>query len=157
MNRNSTTPRLGFVYSFNDRTTLRGGVGQFYGEVQNLHFVKQFKQVLVAEALNDGRADFASNPFNGPLPTYEQALANVCTPTAPTRPGCVTRTITNTVMVLMGSSPIVTSHQSACSDRSGPRWSCQLTTCSMVVAKSPMQKRQFDGTQPLAQTTPLPT
>ena len=94
---NNLAPRLGFVYSFNDRTALRGGFGQFYGEVQNLHFVKQFKQVLVAEALNDGRADFASNPFNGPLPTYQQALANVCTPTAPTRPGCVTRTITNTV------------------------------------------------------------
>src|SRR5258706_3547163 len=27
---------------------------------------------------NDGRADFASNPFNGPAPTYDQAKALLC-------------------------------------------------------------------------------
>lgn len=94
---NNIAPRLGFVYSLNDRTVLRGGFGQFYGEIQNLHFAKIFSQSLVVEVANDGRADFAANPHNGPLPTYEQALANVCTPADPFRPGCVRRSISNTV------------------------------------------------------------
>ena len=93
---NNVAPRLGVVYTLNDRTAVRGGFGKFYGEVQNLHFVKQYSQVLVATANSDGRADFAANPFNGPVPTYAQALANVCTPSNPTRPGCILRSITNT-------------------------------------------------------------
>ena len=93
--RNNVAPRLGYVYSLNDRTALHGGFGQFYGEVQNLHFVKQYSQVIVTTVNSDGRADFASNPFNGPIPTYSQALANVCTPSNPSRPGCILRSITN--------------------------------------------------------------
>jgi hypothetical protein len=94
---NNLAPRLGFVYSFDDRTALRGGFGTFFGEVQNLHFVKAWSQQIVAEIANDGRADFAANPFNGPLPTYDQALANVCTPSDPFQRGCIRRAITNTV------------------------------------------------------------
>lgn len=94
---NNVAPRLGFVYRANDRTIFRGGFGLFFGEVQNLHFVKAWSQEIVAEVQNDGRPDFAANPFNGPVPTYEQALANVCTPAAPFRSGCIRRSITNTV------------------------------------------------------------
>ena len=36
------------------------------------------KTVAVVEVLNDGRPDFAANPFNGPAPTYEQALQRYC-------------------------------------------------------------------------------
>jgi hypothetical protein len=90
---NNVAPRLGFVYRLNDRTALRGGFGQFYGDIQNLHFMKIFSQSLVIEVENDGRADFAANPFNGPMPSYEQALANVCTPANPVRPGCIRRAL----------------------------------------------------------------
>jgi hypothetical protein len=35
-------------------------------------------QQITPQILNDGRADFASNPFNGPAPTYDQAAALLC-------------------------------------------------------------------------------
>ena len=38
---------------------------------------------------NDGRADFVTNPFNGPRPTPAQAFANFCD--VNNRPGCLTR------------------------------------------------------------------
>lgn len=34
--------------------------------------------IAVLEVANDGRADFAANPFNGPPPTFEQALTRFC-------------------------------------------------------------------------------
>ena len=40
-------------------------------------YPSEAKTVAVVEVLNDGRPDFAANPFNGPAPTYEQALAAV--------------------------------------------------------------------------------
>ena len=94
--KNNVAPRIGFVYSVDERTALHGGFGQFYGDVQNNHFVKQYSQVIVDTVNSDGRPDFAANPFNGPIPTYAQALTNVCTPADPVRPGCILRTITNT-------------------------------------------------------------
>ena len=74
---NETTdfgPRAGFAYTVNDRTVIRGGVGRYYGQViDNLtSFTLSASTTYVAQPLNDGRADFASNPFNGPLPTLAQ-------------------------------------------------------------------------------------
>jgi len=53
---------------------IRGGVGRYYGQVvDNLtSFTLSASTTYVAQPLNDGRADFASNPFNGPLPTLAQ-------------------------------------------------------------------------------------
>ena len=36
-------------------------------------------QQITPQILNDGRPDFASNPFNGPAPNYEQAARLLCT------------------------------------------------------------------------------
>ena len=94
---NNIAPRLGAVYSLNDRMVIRGGGGQYFGEIQNLHFIKAYSQQIVAEILNDGRPNFASNPFNGPLPTYAQLLTQLCTPAAPFVPGCIRRAMTNGV------------------------------------------------------------
>ena len=69
-------PRLGFAYRLNERTVVRGGVGTFYGEEQNPHPVKAFNQAAIPERLNDGRPNFASDPWNGPAPTYEQVIAS---------------------------------------------------------------------------------
>jgi hypothetical protein len=41
-------------------------------------YPSEAKTVAVVEVLNDGRPDFAANPFNGPAPTYEQALQRYC-------------------------------------------------------------------------------
>jgi len=74
---NETTdfgPRAGFAYALNDRTVIRGGVGRYYGQViDNLtSFTLSAATTYVAQVFNDGRPDFASNPFNGPLPTLDQ-------------------------------------------------------------------------------------
>jgi hypothetical protein len=74
---NETTdfgPRVGAAYRVNDRTVIRGGVGRYYGQViDNLtSFTLSAATTFVAQVFNDGRADFASNPFNGPLPTLAE-------------------------------------------------------------------------------------
>ncbi len=67
-------PRAGFAYTLSDRMVIRGGVGRYYGQVvDNLtSFTLSAATTYVAQPLNDGRADFATNPFNGPLPTLAQ-------------------------------------------------------------------------------------
>ena len=83
-NRSSDTnnfgPRVGFAYSLNDRTVVRGGVGKYFGEIsgQPSFWTKRYIEQIHPEILYDGRADFAVNPFNGPFPTYAQALATTC-------------------------------------------------------------------------------
>jgi hypothetical protein len=69
-------PRAGFAYSLNDRTVLRGGTGIYVGDTpsQTGHWTVAWSQIANTEVLNDGRPNFASNPFNGPLPTFEQVI-----------------------------------------------------------------------------------
>jgi hypothetical protein len=88
---NSIQPRFGFSSSLNDRTVLRGGYGLYVGTVQNGHYAKFFENTITFAVPYDGRADFATNPFNGPPPTYEQVLQNFCTPEL--RPGCIRREV----------------------------------------------------------------
>jgi hypothetical protein len=67
-------PRTGFAYALSDRMVIRGGVGRYYGQVVNnlTSFSLSAATTYVAQPFNDGRADFAANPFNGPLPTLAQ-------------------------------------------------------------------------------------
>ena len=76
-NATNIQPRLGFAYQWNDRTVVRGGTGKYYGEMVQTTYPSEAKTVAVVEVANDGRPDFAANPFNGPAPTFEQALAAV--------------------------------------------------------------------------------
>jgi hypothetical protein len=73
-------PRVGFAYSLNDRTVIRGGSGKYYAELLTpaLLFALEPEWVVTVEYPNDGRADFVSNPFNGPKPTYDEALQRFC-------------------------------------------------------------------------------
>ncbi|MSO82908.1 MAG: TonB-dependent receptor [Acidobacteria bacterium] len=73
-------PRLGFAYQLNDRTVLRGGGGKYYAEVITpvVLYALEPATIAVLEVANDGRPDFAVNPFNGPAPTFEQALTRFC-------------------------------------------------------------------------------
>jgi len=72
---NNIQPRLGFAYSLNDRTVLRGGAGRYYADVTspNVEWSKSPEVIAILSVANDGRPDFAANPFNGPLPTFAQA------------------------------------------------------------------------------------
>ncbi|OFW16844.1 MAG: hypothetical protein A3F70_03230 [Acidobacteria bacterium RIFCSPLOWO2_12_FULL_67_14] len=91
-------PRLGFAYSLNDRTVIRGGAGKYYAWLlnQTAHPVRFANVQRVLSVFNDGRADFAVNPWNGPLPKaedLEQAFCNVNFV-----PGCIRRALGQTIV-----------------------------------------------------------
>ena len=92
---NNLALRLGFAFAVDDRTVIRGGYGLFFTQLENdaLHQTNLLAEHVGLTIPNDGRADWASNPFNGPVPTYEQALANTCNLTN-NAPGCYQRSIT---------------------------------------------------------------
>ena len=91
LDKNNLAPRLGFAYSLNDQTVVRGGYGRFFSTIghQGSHWVYLWSGQLRVQVFNDGRPDFAANPFNGPIPGYDQALASW-------QRGAFTRTITGT-------------------------------------------------------------
>jgi hypothetical protein len=86
---NNVGPRVGFAYSVNERTVARGGGGVYFGTVMNNHYAKYYERTINVGVTYDGRPDFASNPYNGPEPTYESLLARVCTTAL--APGCIRR------------------------------------------------------------------
>ncbi len=90
---NNVGPRAGFAYSLNDRTVIRGGAGKYFAEIsgQPSFWTIRYTQQIHPEILNDGRPDFAVNPFNGPVPTYAQALRTTCAVSP--GPTCVRREI----------------------------------------------------------------
>ena len=92
---NNIAPRLGFAFQLNDLTVLRGGYGLFYTQLESdaAHQSELWSRTTIPQILNNGRPDFAVNPFNGPKPTYEQVLANACDKTS-NAPGCFRRSIT---------------------------------------------------------------
>lgn len=72
-------PRVGFAYSLrNARTVIRGGAGRYYGEPADnpVHWAKIAVNTLVPTTLNDGRPNFAADPYNGQVLTRESILAS---------------------------------------------------------------------------------
>jgi hypothetical protein len=88
---NNFQPRLGFNYSLTDRTVVRGGYGRYYCDLITglAGQMNVLANTAVVEVKNDGRPDFAANPFNGPWPTRAQLEQQFCS-TART-PTCVRR------------------------------------------------------------------
>ena len=74
---NNWAPRVGFVYGLTPRTVIRGGAGKFFAETTAIpaFFTERVGAQAIVVVTNDGRPDFASNPYNGTAPrTYEEAL-----------------------------------------------------------------------------------
>ena len=96
--KNNVAPRIGFAYELNDKTVIRGGGGRFYTQstTDEAHQTLGYTVAVNAEAINDGRPDFAANPYNGPVPTFAQALANSCDQNG-SRPGCLRREMTDEI------------------------------------------------------------
>lgn len=73
-------PRLGFAYEMTPSTALRGGWGIYYQGMtdQPTHHSMIDLVTVGTQVFNDGRPDFASNPYGlgpGVTPSFEQALA----------------------------------------------------------------------------------
>jgi hypothetical protein len=77
---NNIAPRLGANYALTNKTVIRGGYGIYYGTAtgQPPLFTLRYVQQIAMTVNNDGRPDFAVNPFNGPAPNYDQAKALLC-------------------------------------------------------------------------------
>jgi hypothetical protein len=75
--KDNVAPRLGFAYTLTSRTVLRGGFGKYYGETgfSQAHWTNLWSGQVHPTILNDGRPNFAADPFNGPAPSFEQAKA----------------------------------------------------------------------------------
>jgi len=80
---NNIQPRLGFAYQITSRSVLRGGAGLYYNDELNTNVLWPMSPLTIAVVSidnTDKRADFGANPFNGPVPTYAQALSRFCNP-----------------------------------------------------------------------------
>ncbi|MBI2187000.1 MAG: TonB-dependent receptor, partial [Acidobacteria bacterium] len=90
-------PRLGFAYRLDDRTVVRGGTGHYYQDplTVDTFWTLSATQIVVLAVENDGRPDFAANPFNGPRPTFTEAQARFCS--VNNVPGCLIRDVTELV------------------------------------------------------------
>lgn len=82
-------PRIGFTYALNDKTVFRGGGGLYYADIASagLSWAQIPTKISLIIVQNDGRPDFAANPFNGPAPTYEEAQQRFCN--VNNVPGCL--------------------------------------------------------------------
>ena len=88
---NNIQPRLGFAYQLNDMTVLRGGTGIYYGDAlsADANWMYGNTQIATIQISNDGRADFATNPFNGEaVPNYDEAQTRFCHVNG-NAPGCL--------------------------------------------------------------------
>ena len=96
LDKNNVAPRLGANFALNDRTVLRGGYGLFFAFAPNdgVQQTEGYLHRFEYEIANDGRPNFTANQegwFNGPKPTWNQALQNACDINL--RPGCSYRSL----------------------------------------------------------------
>ena len=77
---NNIQPRLGFAYQLDDLTVVRGGVGRYFGDVlTNLQMWTMGNSTIASMRIpNDGRPNFAADPFSGRQPTTAEAFAGFC-------------------------------------------------------------------------------
>ena len=74
---NNWAPRFGFAYSVTPATVIRGGAGKYFAEIPSIQTLRTVRAGHLAVVVidNDGRPDFATNPYNGQAPaTYADAL-----------------------------------------------------------------------------------
>ena len=112
---NNFAPRIGAAFTLSDRTVIRGGYGRYYTQLENdgAHQPTLNAQHIFPEVLYDGRPDFAVNPFNGPIPTFAQAQALVCTPATALATTCLRREISNEIPAPGDHHQISYSHQAS--------------------------------------------
>ena len=94
-------PRVGFAYSLDDRTVVRGGYGVYYTQLENdaAHQSNLNIQTIIPEVAFDGRGDFPMNPWGGAFPSFDQAQQRLCSYSL--TPGCIRREIISEIPTTM--------------------------------------------------------
>ena len=108
-------PRLGFAYQLSDRTVMRGGSGLYYYDpiTSDTLWTVGNSKVAVIQIANDGRANFAADPFNGrPLPTFQEAQALFCHNNG-NRAGCLQNSLNELVSAPEYSTDLGSSWQNS--------------------------------------------
>jgi hypothetical protein len=102
---NNIAPRIGFAYRLTDRTVVRGGYGEYFTDPSvNINArMRSWQQLVGIEVNNDGRPNFAADPFNGPIPTVDQARARLCS--VRHVPGCLRWDVPNGIADPDAQSP----------------------------------------------------
>jgi hypothetical protein len=79
-NPHDFSPRIGTTITFNDgRTAIRGGFGRYVGmnRSEPNWGTRISTSTRIPSTPNDGRPNFAADPYNGKTPTVAQAFASV--------------------------------------------------------------------------------
>jgi hypothetical protein len=108
-------PRLGFAYQLSDRTVMRGGSGLYYYDpiTSDTLWTVGNSLVAVIQVANDGRPNFAADPFNGrPLPTFAEAQTLFCHMNG-NRPGCLQNSLNELVAPEQYSTDLGSSWQNS--------------------------------------------
>ena len=92
---NNVGPRLGFTYALNDETVIRGGGGVYFGTTSSPYQTLYAQVRIRPDFPNDGRPNFASDPYDGPLPTRESIIAGQCTDATWEAGDCITREVSS--------------------------------------------------------------
>jgi hypothetical protein len=102
---NNFGPRVGATYALTNGTVLRGGFGRYVADIgaNRAYWTHLVSQATFLNPFNDGRPDFVTNPFNGPIPTYDQALQRLCS--ASNVPGCLRASLSNTLAAPQNEIP----------------------------------------------------
>jgi hypothetical protein len=111
--KNNVAPRLGFTYSATDKTVVRGGWGIYYGAIGTSYAMDNMRNIILLNTPNDGRPDFASNPYNGRTPTFEEVLARQCTSPPGFRPGCQVRDFVTGNTLYAPDKTVMYAHQAS--------------------------------------------
>ena len=108
-------PRLGFAYQLSDRTVMRGGSGLYYYDpiTSDTLWTVGNSLVAVIQVANDGRPNFAADPFNGrPVPTFQEAQALFCHNNG-NRAGCLQNSLNELVSAEEYSTDLGSSWQNS--------------------------------------------
>lgn len=94
---NNYGPRVGTAIQLDDNTVLRGGYGLYFTQLENdgAHQPKLWTLIAIPSidaAAGRLRPDFATNPFDGPEPSYNEFIGTLCEVSL--TPGCGRRDLT---------------------------------------------------------------
>ena len=109
--KNNFGPRVGLAFTLTPRTVVRGGYGLYFGEIANTTTSRTQSWTQLTGATIENlpvRANFGSTPFDGPIPTFDQAKQSYCH--VRNVPGCIRESLEQ---ILDPKAKVMYSHQAS--------------------------------------------